>query len=262
MPSPFPGMDPWLESPDLWPGVHATIISILRELLAPSVRPRYFVDIERRVYVLDEDDPARRFVVPDLAIPHQATKTPKRSSTAAAPTGTMVTMVVEHEVEVRESRLLVRSVPDRTLVTVIEVLSPSNKAPGSRGQSEYLDKRRELLRSPVHFVEIDLLRAGAPLPSRDPLPAGDYLAHVSRAPQRPQGEVFTWTVRDPAPSIPIPLRPGETEPRLDLSRALQLVYERGGYDLELDYSRQPEPPLSPEDAAWAATCVAAWTPPS
>lgn len=258
MPSPFPGMDPWLESSELWPGVHATMIAILRELLVPSVRPRYFVDIERRVYVLDEEDPARRHVVPDLAITKRSTPGPKTHPPTNAPTtGTMV-MMVQDEVVVRESRLLVLSVADRSLVTVIEILSPSNKTPGSHGQAEYLDKRREVFRSPVHFVEIDLLRGGARVPSREPLPPGDYLAHVSRAGQPPRGEVFTWTVRDPAPTIPIPLRPGEAEPGLDLGQALRLVYERGGYDLEVDYARPPEPPLSAQDAAWAAERLAGW----
>lgn len=253
MPSPFPGVDPYLEAGSLWAGVHASLIGILREMLVPQVRPRYFVDIEHRVYVLDEDDPARRQIVPDVAlITSGRPGAPAGGTGAASPS---VLLMVLDELEVTEPRLVVRDVGTKTLVTVIEVLSPTNKATGSRGRDEYLTKRREVLRSGVHLVEIDLLRAGARIPSADPLPACDYMAHVSRVRMRPRGEVFAWSVRDPASVIPVPLRDADADVTLDLGAVLRATYERGGYDLAIDYRRPPEPPLRADDAAWAATLL-------
>ena len=163
--------------------------------------------------------------------------------------------MVADEIEVRESRLVVRAVGDRALVTVIEVLSPANKAAGSRGRDEYLSKRREVLRSSVHMIEIDLLRAGNPIPSVDPLPEGDYHVHVSRAPLRPRGEVFSWSLRDSIPEILVPLSQGDADVVLDLGAAVRSVYDRGGYDLVVDYGAPLDPPLRSEDAGWAASLL-------
>ncbi|MGE0711471.1 MAG: DUF4058 family protein [Planctomycetota bacterium] len=251
MPSPFPGMDPYLEAPAVWPGVHANLITRLQHLLVAQLRPRYFVDVEQRVYVLSEDDPAtRELLVPDLAVTPAPPPGPRPAPTSEGGTP-QVLLMIEDEVEVTERYLVVRDVEERAVVTVIEVLSPTNKAAGSRGRDQYLAKRRELLRSPTHLVEIDLLRRGQRIPSVQALPPGDYYAHVSRAALRPRGEVYTWTVREPAPRLAIPLRAGEPDVVLDLPEAIASTYELAGYDLRLDYGRDPDPPLSGEDAAWA-----------
>lgn len=254
MPSPFPGMDPYLEAPDHWPGVHTRLVATIGDVLVPQVRPRYFVDLERRVYILDEDDPAQRRIVPDLSLIRRRGPGPAapQADAATAPQAPAVLLMVQEPVEVRESRLVIRTAGALELVTVIELLSHANKTRGSHGRDEYLAKRREVLLSPVHLIEIDLLRAGVPFPSIDPLPAGDYRVHVSRAARRPRGEVFTWTVRDAAPVIPVPLRPGDPDATLDLGQVLRLTYDRAGYDVLLDYARPPDPPLGPDDAAWAA----------
>lgn len=260
MPSPFPGMDPWLEAPDLWPGVHNELIVQLRHLLVPQLRPDYFVDLEKRVYVLDEDDPGQRLVVPDVTVAvgpraHAGASSVTQAAGGARPTE----LLMASEVEVREPRLVVRTARGREVVAVVELLSPTNKlGPGSRGRQEYLEKRRELLRSPAHLVELDLLRAGRSIPSVDPLPPGDYRAHVSRAERRPRGEVWAWGLRDPLPRLPLPLRGRDAE--LDLGLALARAYDEGGYDVALDYARPPVPALVPEDARWAADLVAAREP--
>ena len=215
MASPFPGMDPYLEAPALWPDVHGNLITEIQAVLGAQVRPKYFVGIERRVYILEEDDMAE-------------------------------------EIEVQERFLAVRRLPGRELVAVIEILSPANRTPGSRGREEYLAKRRQTFRSSVHLVEIDLLRAGARIPSVDPLPSCDYLAHVSRTSLRPRGEVYAWGVREPPPTIPVPLGEGDPDAVLDLARAIRQVFDRVGYELIVDYDGPPpEPPLRAEDAAWA-----------
>jgi len=252
MRSPFPGMDPYLESPLIWPDVHASVINMIRELLTPQVAPRFFVGVEHRVYIIDGDDEAKPLLVPDLAVLVGAGGAPRGRSPRAkglAP----VLLTVTDPIEVRESRLVVRRVGgDRAVVTAIEVLSPANKTRGSRGRETYIAKRDEVFASGVNLVEIDLLRAGERAPSLMPWPRGDYLVHVSRAHKRPQGEAFVWNLRDELPEIPIPLGKGDPDAVLDLARAVRETYDRARYDLEIDYGRPPEPPLRSEDAPWAA----------
>ena len=249
----FPGMDPWLERPSLWPGVHAQVISTLRELLTPQLRPRhYFADIESRVYIVEEDDPARRGLIPDVVI--RAERVIERGTVVVGPTPTPATALIDviPRLPVREGRIVIRAADGTEAIAVIELLSPANKTLGSRGRSEYLAKRRDVCESSAHLIEIDLLRAGARFPMASELPPGDYYAHVSRASRRPRGEVWAWTVRDPAPVIPIPLRQGDPDALLDIGSAVRLAYERGGYDVIIDYRKPADPPLSPEDASWAS----------
>ncbi|MBX6316783.1 MAG: DUF4058 family protein, partial [Isosphaeraceae bacterium] len=135
------------------------------------------------------------------------------------------------------------------LVTVIEVLSPTNKT-GS-GREEYLEKRRELIDRPVNLVELDLLLGGRRLPMAEPLPPGDYYALVSRAERRPQAEVYAWTIRQPLPTIPIPLRPPDPDVPLDLAAIFATAYERGRYARSLDYGAPLTVPLAETDRLWA-----------
>jgi hypothetical protein len=250
-------MDPFLEDPSLWPGVHHRLIGTIGESLAQALRPSYFVDVERRVYVLDEDDPARRIVIPDVTVVGGMPQSLERPAARLkrAPTTLLMAIV---PIDMAESRLVIRGVGgDRGVVTVIEGLSPANKIVGSRGREEYLAKRREVLRSRVHLVEIDLLRAGARFPSVDPLPRGDYFVHVSRAQGRPRGDVFAWPLREEVPEVPVPLA-GNDEASLDLGRVIHDTYDRNGYDVAIDYDGKcPDPPLSREDQAWLAARLAA-----
>lgn len=264
MARPFPGMDPWLERAAVWPGVHSKLISTFQDLLVPRLVPRYFADIERRVYILSEDDPAQRLIVPDVAVADVVAPGPAASGAGVGPGGsTEITapnllLAIADEAEVREWRLVIRERETRDVVAVIELLSPTNKVAGSRGREEYLAKRREVMRSSAHLVEIDLLRAGDRFPFVDPLPVADYHAHVSRVQLRPRGEVWSWRVRDRLPILPIPLRGGEPDVPLDLAQALDEVYDRVRYDLVLDYDGSPERPLSDQDAAWATQRISAW----
>jgi len=250
VPSPFPGMDPSLEARGLWPGFHASLITQVRYLLAPRLAPRYFVDVERRVYLIDGDDPAQRHVVPDVSVTAVREPAAPAPPGGRAPRGAVVVLMAQ-ETEVREPRQVIRGARGGEVVTVLEVLSPSNKTAGSQGRREYLVKRREVLRSAGHLLEVDLLRGGERLPSVQPLPPSDYCVHVSRVATRPLGEVYAWSVRDPAPVLPIPLREGDPDVSLDLGEAIRLTYEQSRYDVELDYRGEPAPPLSQEDAAWA-----------
>jgi hypothetical protein len=256
MPSPFPGMDPWLEAPALWPDLHTHLISIIAGHLNPQLRPRYVCRVELRVYAIPPEDPGQQsLTVPDVAVvrPRRA---PKKAvmTRALEPSPPTAVLLVGDEVELREARLEIRSLVDDRVVCALELLSPTNKTSGSRGRDEYLAKRATCLRSDAHLLEIDLLRAGLRVPTVDRLPRADYMAHLSRVELRPRGEVWAWSVRDPAPVIPVPLL-GEETAALDLGWALRTAYDRASYDLSVDYSRPPVPPLSAADARWAAKLI-------
>jgi hypothetical protein len=254
MPSPFPGMDPFLEDPELWPDVHHGLISELQAQINRQLRPRYVARVELRVYLAPEEDPARTLIrVPDVKIesgPESSRRLPTKAAalTVSEPLE-MTTMLVEDETE--EAFLKVIQTETSDVVTVIEVVSPTNKVAGSEGRASYLKKRDEVQRSPAHWVEIDLLRTGKPTFDRGRLVC-DYLAHVSRVERRPKGRVWPIFLRQRLPVISIPLRGDDPDAAIDLQEVLANVYERAAYDVSLDYQRDPIPPLGTEDAAWAA----------
>lgn len=250
MPSPFPGMDPYLEDQE-WEDFHLTFNTVLREALAKEVRPRYAVRVERRIYVehgLESDDQVRW---PDVSLLWSGNEAPiavketAPASTSLAP----VECLLPGPQERRETFLVIRDVPSLEIVTVIETLSPANKRASSDGRDQYLAKRQEILGSQTNLVEIDLLRAGKRLPVIG-MPAGDYFAIVSRGDRRPRTHVYAWTIRQVLPQIPIPLKPGELEVMVDLQRVFSTVYERAEYQLLLNYASPLRPPLSDADAAW------------
>jgi hypothetical protein len=253
----FPGMDPWLEHPDLWPDVHNSLITAMRDTLAPLVRPRYFVGVESRTTVLtglDVDliyrpDVAIRAV--DLAAPKHGPSTAVLELVQAEP----VEVIVPIDDEIEETYLAIKDVPGRKLVTVIEVLSPTNKKTKD-ARTEYLQKRHDWIRSGVSLVEIDLLRAGEPMPLKNPPSPSDYRILICRARQRRNAAVYAFSWRVPIPTIPIPLSPGDPEPRLDVNSVLHALIDRASYDLVIDYRQPPSPPLRPEDQAFAAQILA------
>lgn len=161
-----------------------------------------------------------------------------------------------YPVEAREYFVEIRALPGQELVTVIEVLSPSNKRPAGRGRARYLRKQRRILASDINLVEIDLLRRGAwtvalPEAKLDSLHAHDYRICVRRA-ARPGGfELYPFRVTQLLPIIRVPLRPGDEDPRLDLAAVFRETYDRAMVATKIDYTTEPALPLSPEDAAWA-----------
>jgi hypothetical protein len=135
------------------------------------------------------------------------------------------------------------------LVTVIELLSPTNKRKGSISWNLYLRKRKELLYSRVHLVELDLLRGGERMPLVN-APKTDYLALISRWEWRPKAVAIGWSLREPLPTIPVPLKGRDEWAKLNLQEVFTTVYDRGGYRYLLDYNRPIEPPLSDEEQSW------------
>ncbi len=252
MQSPFPGMDPYLEAPSLWPDVHHGLISEMQAALNGRLRPRYHVRVEERVYISDENDPGRKAIIPDLKIVDIGfPETNQRSFHAAGATVAeplILTTLIEDEIH--EARLEVIDTHQHTVVTVIELLSPTNKIIGSRGRASYEQKRREIMTSSSHFVEIDLLRDGDHLHTRELLPQADYFVHVSRKDRRPKGYVWPILLPQRLPVIGIPLKEGDGDVQLDLQSVLVTAYDRAAYDLEIDYRSAPTPPLTEEASDW------------
>ena len=255
MSTPFPGMDPYLEHRGLWEEVHTGLIAEIQQSLAPLVRPRYRVAVERRVYlaVLSPDDLVGK---PDVLVVSPA-REPVRATPAGVPTA-VTPQVAELPMaeEVIERYLEIREVTTGDVITVIEILSHSNKS-SRQGREQYERKRLTVLASLTNLVEVDLLRAGDPMPMRvaGNGHAGDYRIVVSRSQHRPRADVYLFSVRDPIPEVPIPLHPGAEEPVLALNQIVHTLYDQAGYDLAVDYQRPPVPPLIGEEAVWAARLV-------
>jgi hypothetical protein len=252
-------MNPYLEHPRVWPDFHDTYIPALREVLNPQVIPAgYFVRIDENISVRDawgeEDEPVGR---PDLVVPRtRATGGGRKQADSPA---VVAPVVAELPRRIDTERLPYLEVIDRNndqVVAVIELLSPSNKAPGD-DRVAYLAKRRKLLAADVGYVEIDLLRKWNRMPLRK-CPASDYAVMVSRPADRPKVQVWPIGLRSRLPVIPVPLRAGDPEPTVDLQAVLDRVYDAAGYQHDI-YRREPDPPLPAEDAAWAKELIGATT---
>ena len=254
MKSPFPGMDPYLEHPSLCPDVHNRLITALADDLSERVAPRYYVGLERRTYLLKADD----LVLigrPDIAV----AATTGASVVASQPATTSVTVLevdVPMQDEVSENSLEIHEVKTGKLVTILALLSPVNKL-NKQGREEYERKRGYVFRSWTNLVEIDLLRAGDPMPVVGAQVQSDYRILVSRGIQRPRAALIAFTLRQPIPAFTLPLLPDDDEPEVALNRILHALYQRARFDLRLDYTQPPIPPLAEADATWARELIAA-----
>jgi Protein of unknown function (DUF4058) len=211
MKSPFPGMDPYLEAQGRWRDLHVSMITYCRDALK-EVLPENFV---AQIEVEPITDPLMRSDIE----------------------------------KIQHTWIEIRNLPELDLVTVIEILSPTTKA--IIGCIDYLDKRDQYMRSTVNLVELDLLVGGRRLPMNGPMPTGDYYALVARAQQRPDCDVYTWSIREPLPTIPIPLKLLDSDVMLNVDDPFALAYQRGRYARTIDYSRPLDLSLEPKDKAWA-----------
>jgi hypothetical protein len=257
MGSPFPGMDPYLEGQG-WPGFQTELIVEIQRFLAPLVRPGYVTRIEEHISPLRDWDGERGFAQPDLLV-GESLGSPRRphsrkggAALIDAPEAALLPQMDSH----RQVYLEVRHAHTGKVITVIELLSPVNKRSGP-GRDDYLRKRAAVLYSDASLVEIDLLRGGSRLPMRGELSRADYYVIVSRAAERPECGVWPIGLRAPLPVVPIPLAEGEDDLPLALQTVFDRVYDGADYAYSLDYSRGTEPPLSPEDAQWAAERLSA-----
>jgi hypothetical protein len=251
----FPGMDPFLEDPVLWPSVHNSLVVYLRDELQPLIMPRYVATITERVFV---QGPSERDVYPDIWIKRERPPSTGAGGSAVAVADADIALIVDvPEEEIHEwSVSILDRHSDERVVTVIEVVSPTNKFAGA-GRDSYVNKQREIRQSHTHSVEIDLLRYGphvVAVPEWAPGNRGpyDYLVSINRARgSRSRYEYYARTVRQRLPAIRLPLAEGDDDVKLDLQAVLTRTYELGGYRIRLRYDRPCVPPLSPEDQAWA-----------
>lgn len=251
MEPPFPGMDPYLEEPSLWPDVHHELITTIRNQIQSKLLPGYRAVITP--YVAFESiavAPVRR-AVPDVAVVERDILPPASGGTVAVVTEAPLTLPAFMTVPVEYARIEIRTVRDQVLVTAIEVLSPANKRPGLDGADAYEQKRQEIFASTAHLLEIDLLRTGRRPQLAHPLPDAPYFVFLSRVQQRPQLEVWPLSLRMPIQPVPVPLRWPDADVMLDLGAAIHDAYRRARYDLEIDYREPPPPPDLPDaDAVW------------
>jgi Protein of unknown function (DUF4058) len=256
MPSPFPGMDPYLEEPARWPDMHQRLITYIADTLQPQVRPRYYARMGERVYILNPP----QALYPDIILIGRPVREPKPMDIGAATleaaeaqvdTPVLLTLPpVEH----REPFVEIVHAAGDQVVTIIEVLSPANKTAGE-GHRLYRRKQQEILDSPVHLIEIDLLSTGLLTVAISEegiasLPPYRYLVSVRRAPERYQREVYPIPLQRRLPRVGIPLREPDPDVRLDLRTILTQCYDNGGYADLVNYRQAPPVTLSSEEAAW------------
>src|SRR5205809_3654793 len=254
MPSPFPGIDPYLEAQGYWEGFHAGFVPYCRDALNDVLPESYIAELGERLHLVELSAREAKLILPDVAILAAERKSVRGGARAKRAGGTLtlepVTIPLPRvTMEVRDVWIEIRRLPKRTPIAVIEILSPTNKA--GDGLAEYRLKRRQTIRQKVHLVEFDFLLGGRRLPMDRPLPRGDYYALVARAERRPDCEVYAWTVRDPLPRIPIPLLAPDPDVVLDLGAVFATAYERGRYAGSIDYTAPLAIVKKPEDRPWA-----------
>ena len=263
MKSPFPGMDPYMEQ--RWRSTHARLIVYAADALNASLPAGFRADMEERL-VVERMPEERRPISPDGYILDLSNKAgpgggeggtavmtaSARASTAAAP------LVFERPIDPRPQGFL--QIVDQdgrgSVVAVIEFLSPTNKVRGD-GRRQYLQKQRETLEANINLVEIDLTRQGLrELALMPPEASGvTYLTCVTRGFARPRYEVYPMPVRDPLPTIRVPVRDGAADVELPLQTLIEQVYAVARLAEALDYAAPLRPALPPDDGAWAAGLV-------
>lgn len=252
MPSPFPGMDPYLEG-SLWTTVHFSLSAEIVRQLAPKLRPRYLVLPAERFVMESPESVAitTAEMYPDVGVTeHHSSDHWLRETAVLTPPLQIATVI---PAPIPHVTIEIRDAANRELVTAVELLSPTNKR--GDGYNEYLAKRRRILLSPAHLLEIDLLRQGKRVPMQQPLPPAPYFVFLSRAEKRPVTDVWPIALSDPLPIVPVPLLPDDGDALLDLQAAFTAMYDLLGYDRAVDYTKPPELPLPEAMDAWVKAHV-------
>ena len=263
--NPFPGMNPYLEAPGLWAGVHNRTIVGLGNQLARRLRPEYSVGIEERVHIGAEPGGNGSgggevgIRIPDAVVLAGVAASgapsggvgagamrfpaPERSKDAVAVRLPATELFKQRYLEVRRA-------DNRQVVAVIELLSPGNK--DGYGRREYLGKRAAVLSSPAHLVEIDLLRGGQRMPVVGEAPDACYRILVANARRAaPVADLYPFGIRQAVPDFVLPLAQADEGIAVNLNGVVRQVYADGSYDLDIDYRQAPpEPALSEDDRRW------------
>jgi len=243
-------MDPYLEDPAFWADFHKRFLNYWCEAVAAALPDNYDARLDETVNLVQLSPEVIKSIYPDVADSREPRRT-KRGHSKSSGTLLLELVHIPHEFleEVRQTRIEILHRPERTLVAVLEMLSPFNKS--GEGFDQYRAKRKAVLLQKLHLVELDLLVGGKRLPLSQPLPCADYYALISRAEDRPNCAVYHWGLRDPLPAIPIPLRAPDADILIDLGKVFRDTYERGRYARVLYYTQPPAVRLSRKDAQWA-----------
>jgi Protein of unknown function (DUF4058) len=255
MPSPFPGMDPYLEHPDFWQETHHWLIIAIADSIMPQIRPKYEIGIKQHIYKNDINNYNHNSIslnIPNVAIERQSNTIDVSTRSVAIGMFTIPTIVkVPTTEKIKQTYLEVREMATKQVVTAIEILSPVNKRSGE-GRITYLKKRQTILGSLTNLVEIDLLRKWESMPILNNSIESDYRILVSPRNRRPFAELYAFNLRDSFPIFPLPLREEDVEPIVNLPGLFADIYDRAGYDYRIDYDQEPVPSLSEEDRVWAS----------
>lgn len=242
MPSPFPGMDPYIEDPEVWSDFHGALAAEIRAHLNQQIQPRYVARMTPRATYEIVEIAQKHGIYPDVGIWQQKPTEIKEAIAAYAMPTIPIESAVELELPLELYTVEIRQVGTMRLVTAIEILSPVNKRPGHDAFDEYLQKRRDLLRSAAHLIEIDFLRGGTRPPLARPVPTAPYYVMVSREFKRPAVELYPIQLQDKLPTVPVPLLAPDKDAQLDLAQVVENVYKNGGYATIIDYKQPPPPP--------------------
>lgn len=254
----FPGMNPYLEHPAFWSSFHTRLMVAIADTLAPALRSQYYIDIAARTYKEPDIDAAeddeQLVSIPDGAVLSGALSKPMgqlqpeitETLTPKCPQSVILPM----SITVKERYLKVKEIGSDAVITVIEVLSPRNKQKGNR-RNAYERKRQRILGSLANLIEIDLLRGNSPMTMLGRVQPTHYRIMVSRSEQRPRADFYGFNLPEPIPDFPLPLKPEDEEPIVNLQAIIEGVCERAGYHVRIDY-HQPVPPpkLSEADQQW------------
>ncbi|MEO0755977.1 MAG: DUF4058 family protein [Cyanobacteria bacterium J06648_16] len=236
-------MNPYLEHPSLWPEVHGGLIEEMLRTLNRSITPKYRAAMEQRVY-----QDALLIGIPDVTVSEQSQKRYVKTSQSMAVLSRPERVSIPIVEKIKERYLEVREVATNRVITVVEILSPTNKREGE-GRSQYLRKRQAVLGGQSHFIEIDLLRNGTPMPVKGGRQSS-YQILVSRSDERPIAERYPFNLREHIPIFSLPLLPEDDEPVVNLKDIIDRTCEGHALDLSIAYSRPPVPPLNEADWQW------------
>ncbi len=209
------------------------------------------MSLEVRIYETADDNLS--IGIPDVNVIQPKTKTELITSNVAvaAPPTQPLTVNIPMTYQVREGYLEIRERGSQELITLIEILSPTNKRTG-KGRQMYEEKREEILSSRTHLIEIDLLRRGQKMPIVGNNVESQYRILVCRGNRRPKADLYAFNVQNQMPAFPLPLRSGDTEPIINLQELFNQIYDIASYDLKIDYHNwEVIPPLSEADTIWA-----------
>lgn len=256
MPSPFPGMDPYIEAMNRWADFHQEFLVQCRAQLNERLPENYAATLGERIQMIEDRDFEQRLrnVGPDVTILHdpRVIAGPMKGGRSI---GMLEPTTLANDIDdfdpPKQAYVEITYLPDERVVTDIELLSPSNKRRGSRDRAAYLAKRQNLIVHEVNVVEMDLLVGGERVPMREPLPAADYYVMVTHGPRWGESDVYRWTVHDPLPAIPIPLKQSDGTVTLELALAFAQTYEHGRYGRLLRYGRPLPSGLAESDRKWA-----------